>query len=46
MIKKDDPLHHESDGIELTPSSSPQNASPVHVQFSPSAVEGKEKIVD
>ena len=40
MIDKDGPIHQsgngDNDGIELSPSSSPLNASPVHVQFSPS----------
>ena len=40
MIDKDGPIHQgskdDNNGIELSPSSSPQNASPVHVQFSPS----------
>ena len=38
MIKNDDPNDQgsQSADIELSPSSSPQNASPVHIQFSPS----------
>ena len=38
MIKNDglDDQGSQSTNIELSPLSSPQNASPVHVQFSPS----------
>ena len=38
MIKNDglDNQGSQSADIELSPSSSPQNASPVHIQFSPS----------
>lgn len=48
MTRKDGSIHQENNDIELSPSSSPQNASPVHVQFSPSdhdyhAVEGKKE---
>jgi hypothetical protein len=34
--KKGDPIHHQGGSdIELSPSTSPQSGSPVHVQFSP-----------
>ena len=38
MIKIDGPIDQgsQSADIELSPSSSPQNANPVHIQFSPS----------
>ena len=31
MIKNDGPINQRNDGIELSPSCSPQPASPVHV---------------